>query len=294
MRARLDELVTSALRQGSAVPAFTCYDFTTALAVVAAAEEAGRGVILLVAPKTAAGPAGPRLIAALRSLADDAALPVSVQLDHASDLAVIVRSVDAGADAVLVDGSGLPFEDNIALVRAARATLDAKGYADVVFEAELGGLAGDEDRAFGPGSESAGHDGTGHDAAGLTDSSQVEAFVARTGAQLLAVAVGNVHGKYKGEPRLRWDVLQDIAVRTRIPLVLHGASGIPAEELVKAASMNVGKVNFNTELRTGILATLEAETPGHRADGENLLGLLGRWTSSASSFAGATLQTLSR
>ena len=71
-------------------------------------------------------------------------------------------------------------------------------------------------------------------------------------------------------------MLQDIAVRTRIPLVLHGASGIPAAELVKAAAMNVGKVNFNTELRTGVLATLEARTAAHRADGENLQGLLGR------------------
>jgi tagatose 1,6-diphosphate aldolase GatY/KbaY len=122
----------------------------------------------------------------------------------------------------------------------------------------------------------------------------VEDFVARTGAQLLAVAVGNVHGKYKGEPRLRWDVLQDIAVRTRIPLVLHGASGIPAEELVKAAAMNVGKVNFNTELRTGVLAVLEEQTTPHRADGENLQALLGLWNASARTFAATALATLSR
>jgi tagatose 1,6-diphosphate aldolase GatY/KbaY len=122
----------------------------------------------------------------------------------------------------------------------------------------------------------------------------VEDFVARTGAQLLAVAVGNVHGRYKGEPRLRWDVLQDIAVRTRIPLVLHGASGIPAEELVKAAAMKVGKVNFNTELRTGVLAVLEDQTAAHRADGENLQALLGHWDSSARAFAATALATLSR
>ena len=130
--------------------------------------------------------------------------------------------------------------------------------------------------------------------AGLTDSAQVEDFVARTGAQLLAVAVGNVHGKYKGEPELRWDVLQDIAVRTRIPLVLHGASGIPAAELVKAAAMNVGKVNFNTELRTGVLETLEARTAVHRTDGENLQGLLADWDAAAGTFAAAALATLSR
>jgi tagatose 1,6-diphosphate aldolase GatY/KbaY len=283
MRTRLDHLVTTALQQGSAVPAFTCYDFTTALAVVGAAEDAGRGVILLVAPKTAATPNGLRLIAALRGLADAASVPVAVQLDHASDLNVMADAVAAGADSVLADGSSLPYEDNIALVVAARALLGA----DVVLEAELGGLAGDEDRAFGA-------DSAGVAVAGLTDSAQVEDFVARTGAQLLAVAVGNVHGKYKGEPQLRWDVLQDIAVRTRIPLVLHGASGIPADELVKAAAMNVGKVNFNTELRTGVLSTLQEQLPGHRADGENLQGLLGHWNSSAREFAGSALGMLTR
>jgi tagatose 1,6-diphosphate aldolase GatY/KbaY len=295
MRARLDHLVVSALQQGAAVPAFTCYDFTTALAVVEAADEAGRGAILLVAPKTAATGNGLRLIAALRGLADSAGVPIAVQLDHASDLQVIADAVAAGADSVLADGSSLPYEDNVALVREARAVLAAQGHADVVIEAELGGLAGDEDRAFGADASGPLTEGSATGtAAGLTDSAQVEDFVARTGAQLLAVAVGNVHGKYKGEPQLRWDVLQDIAVRTHIPLVLHGASGIPAEELVKAAAMNVGKVNFNTELRTGVLATLEAETGPHRADGENLQGLLGKWNASARDFAAGALSTLTK
>jgi tagatose 1,6-diphosphate aldolase GatY/KbaY len=286
MRTQLDTLVTGALQHGSAVPAFTCYDFTTALAVVAAAEESGRGAILLVAPKTAATPNGLRLITALRGLADAAGVPIAVQLDHAADPQVISDAVSAGADSVLVDGSSLPYEDNIALVQDVRAALAAQGRADVVIEAELGGLAGDEDRAFGT--------DVAEEPAGLTDSAQVEDFVSRTGAQLLAVAVGNVHGKYKGEPRLRWDVLQDIAVRTRIPLVLHGASGIPAEELVKAAAMNVGKVNFNTELRTGVLAVLEEQTTAHRADGENLQALLGHWDASAKAFAATALATLAR
>ena len=290
MRTQLDTLVTGALQQGSAVPAFTCYDFTTALAVVAAAEEAGRGAILLVSPSTAATPNGLRLIAALRGLADGSGVPVAVQLDHASDLGVIADAVAAGADSVLVDGSSLEYEDNIALVQAARALLDGAGSEDIVIEAELGGLAGDEDRAFGA-------DAGGNAPAagtGLTDSAQVEDFVARTGAQLLAVAVGTVHGKYKGDPELRWDVLQDIAVRTRIPLVLHGASGIPAAELVKAAAMNVGKVNFNTELRTGILETLEARTAARRTDGENLQGLLADWDAAARTFAATALATLAR
>lgn len=295
MRAKLDELVTAALQRGAAVPAFTCYDFTTATAVVEAAEDTGLPVILNVAPKTAATRAGQRLIAALRGLADGASVPVCVQLDHASDVAVIVESVRSGADCVLADGSSLGFEENIALVRGVRAALDADGggelHADggaaVVLEAELGGLAGDEDKAFGVDAQAA-----GQEAVGLTDPAQVREFVERSGAQLLAVAIGNVHGKYKGAPQIRWDVLERISAATDVPLVLHGASGIPADELLKARALGVGKVNFNTELRTGILATLEAETAAHRADGENLQGLLGRWSGSAREFAAATLRTL--
>ena len=282
MRANRDELVTAALQRGAAVPAFTCYDFTTATAVVEAAEETGLPVILNVAPKTAAARAGQRLITALRSLADGAAVPVCVQLDHASDLAVIVQSVRSGADCVLADGSALGFEENIALVRGVRAALNADGGTAVVLEAELGGLAGDEDKAFGVDVQ----------AAGLTDPAQVRDFAERSGAQLLAVAIGNVHGKYKGAPQVRWDVLERISAETDVPLVLHGASGIPADELLKARTLGVGKVNFNTELRSGILATLEAETAAHRADGENLQGLLGRWNASAREFAAATLRTL--
>jgi len=278
MRTRLDVLVTTALDRGAAVPAFTCYDFTTALAVVEAAEHIGDGVILLVAPKTAVSPAGIRLICALRGLADAAAVPVSIQLDHASDIAAILTGVAAGADAVLVDGSALAYEENIQLVQAAR---DAIGNPGIVLEAELGGLAGDEDKAYAmvP--------------AGLTDPDQVADFVNQTGAQLLAVAIGNVHGRYAGEPRLRWDVLADITSRTSVPVVLHGASGLAATDLAQAPARGVGKVNFNTELRTGILTAVQTEIRSYREDGENLLALLDLWRDTAGAFTTASIQTLS-
>ncbi|MHA7178264.1 class II fructose-bisphosphate aldolase [Arthrobacter sp. Sr24] len=277
MRTRLDILVNSALLDGAAVPAFTCYDFTTALAVVEAAEAAERGVILLVAPKTATAPSGPRFITALRGLADDASVPVAVQLDHATSIEAIVAGIAAGADSVLADGSALDFEDNIAFVQAVQ-----KAVADpeIVVEAELGGLAGNEDQAFAL------------EAAGLTDASQVADFVARTGASLLAVAVGNVHGKYAGEPKLHWDLLDAIAAVSPIPLVLHGASGIPVDDLAKAPAAGIGKVNFNTELRTGVLRLLENETSTNRANGENLLGLLDRWQETVREFTDTTLHTL--
>ena len=270
MRTQLDVLVTSSLARGAAVPAFTCYDFTTALAIVEAAEAAGAGVILLVAPKTAASTSGLRLVRALRGLADSAAVPVCVQLDHASNLEAIKAAVAAGADAVLVDGSAMDYEANIQLVRSAR---DAIGDSSIVLEAELGGLAGDEDRAFAM------------KAAGLTDPGKVADFVTRSGARLLAVAVGNVHGKYVGAPEIRWDLLQDIATRTNIPLVLHGASGVPADDLAATPEMGV--------LRTGVLSVLERQILSHRSDGENLLGLLGVWQATVRGFTGASLDTLS-
>lgn len=278
MRTRLDFIVSAAMARHAAVPAFTCYDFTTAVAVVEAAEAAQAAVILLVAPKTMAASSGLWLVRALRGLADSATVPVSIQLDHANDLGLIVAGVDAGVDSVLVDGSALGYEENIRLVLSAR---DAIGDPGIVLEAELGGLAGDEDKAFAM------------EAAELTDPRLVAEFVERSGAQLLAVAVGNVHGKYASGPNLRWDVLRDIAAQTTLPLVLHGASGLPATDLARAPSAGVGKINFNTELRTGVLAAVQREIDSRRSDGEDLLGLLAVWQEAVRTFARASLETLS-
>lgn len=278
MRTSLNTLVSDSLARGNAVPAFTCYDFTTALAVVAEAESAGRGVILLVAPKTASSPEGLRLVTALRSLADAATVPVAIQLDHASNIDSILAGIEAGADSVLADGSSLDILANIALVHSVR---DAIADPAVVIEAELGGLAGDEDRAFAA------------VATGLTSAAEVASFVQDSGAQLLAVAVGNVHGKYAGEPDLQWDLLEQIRAVAGVPLVLHGASGIPAEDLARTPAFGVGKVNFNTELRTSVLCMLERETSAYRADGENLLGLVNVWQATVRDFTSSTLGTLS-
>ena len=278
MRTSLNTLVSDSLARGNAVPAFTCYDFTTALAVVAEAESAGRGVILLVAPKTASSPEGLRLVTALRSLADAATVPVAIQLDHASNIDSILAGIEAGADSVLADGSSLDILANIALVQAVR---DAIADPAVVIEAELGGLAGDEDRAFAA------------VATGLTSAAEVASFVQDSGAQLLAVAVGNVHGKYAGEPDLQWDLLEQIRAVAGVALVLHGASGIPAEDLARTPAFGVGKVNFNTELRTSVLCMLERETSAYRADGENLLGLVNVWQATVRDFTSSTLGTLS-
>jgi tagatose 1,6-diphosphate aldolase GatY/KbaY len=196
VRANMLEIVSTALVKGSAVPALTTYDFTTAQAVVAASESISRPVILLVAPKAAAGTTGQRFIRALRQLADDATTPVCVQLDHATDKDLIVSAIEAGADAVLVDGSSLPNDQNAQLVRDVRGMVGA----DIVLEAELGALPGDEDVALTS------------SASGMTSPQAVPSFLHASTADLLAVAVGNVHGYYTSEPKLRTGCLSSCMV----------------------------------------------------------------------------------
>ncbi|UTM45881.1 class II fructose-bisphosphate aldolase [Glutamicibacter mysorens] len=272
----MNQMVAEAIAAGQAVPAFTCYDFTTALAVVAEAENQGRAVILNVAPKTAGNAAGLRLISALRTLGEQAAVPVAVQLDHASDAQLIARAVQAGATAVLADGSAGTLEENIAFVQQVRSLIGPQ----VVLEAELGALPGNEDKAFE------------QSASQLTDPAQVARFVQESGAQLLAVAIGNVHGRYKGEPKIHWDVLEAIHAESAVPLVLHGASGIAPADLSRSISFGVGKVNLNTELRTATLAALAGQVEARRADGQNVLGLMGDWEQAVTEVASATFNSL--
>ncbi|WIV43796.1 class II fructose-bisphosphate aldolase [Glutamicibacter nicotianae] len=272
----MNQMVAEAIAAGQAVPAFTCYDFTTALAVVAEAENQGRAVILNVAPKTAGSTAGLRLISALRTLGEQAAVPVAVQLDHASDAQLIARAVQAGATAVLADGSAGTLEENIAFVQQVRSLIGPQ----VVLEAELGALPGNEDKAFE------------QSASQLTDPAQVARFVQDSGAQLLAVAIGNVHGRYKGEPKIHWDVLEAIHAESAVPLVLHGASGIAPADLSRSISFGVGKVNLNTELRTATLAALAGQVEARRADGQNVLGLMGDWEQAVTEVASATFNSL--
>jgi tagatose 1,6-diphosphate aldolase GatY/KbaY len=256
MRTRLDDLVISRLADGAAVPALTCYEFSTALAVVSAAEEFGGGVIVLITPKTASTVDGLRLITAVRDLADAAAVPVAVQLDHAPDLELILSAVSAGVDSVLADGSALSYEDNVAFVRRVRSVTDEAG---IVVEAELGSIAGDEDRALSV------------RASGKTDPRLVADFVASSGAHLLATSVGNVHGTYAGEPQLDWPLIDEIRTASAVPLSLHGASGLPEGDLSRAPSAGLGKININTELRAAVFDAAQAQLIASREDGDDML-----------------------
>jgi tagatose 1,6-diphosphate aldolase GatY/KbaY len=231
-------------REGTAVGAFTCYDLEAAGATLRAAAGAGTGVILLIGGRSYTDPDGALLLAALVASASASAARACVQLDHCADLAVIESVLEAGAGAVMADGSEHPYEQNAAFVERA-AELARRHGAGV--EAELGHLSGDEDVA------------TAVAAGALTDPAEAADFVARTGADCLAVSIGNVHGTYRGAPRLDWDRLEAIRSLLSTPLSLHGASGIPDEMVQRTIATGVAKINVNTELRTAYLgATADA------------------------------------
>jgi tagatose 1,6-diphosphate aldolase GatY/KbaY len=242
MRARFSELLADASGRGGAVGAFTCYNLETAAGVVEAVEAQGRSVILLVSEQSF----GDLLVSALVAVADRARVPACVQLDHVSGLASIKRAFELGSGAAMVDA------EDPALVRAAAAMGEV--------EAELGGIEGDEDVA------------TAVAAGALTDPEEAAKFVAETGATCFAVSIGNVHGTYREPPALDWARLEAIRERLRVPLSLHGASGLSDEDVRKAVSLGIAKVNVNTELRERYLAATEEWLPGVR-DGARLLEL---------------------
>jgi tagatose 1,6-diphosphate aldolase GatY/KbaY len=252
------ELLAAARNRCGAIGAFTCYDLTTALGVLRAAKAHDAPTILLVSEASARAPDGSLLVAALATVAAEASTPCCVQLDHSSDSALIGTALTAGARAVMVDGSRLPVADNVELVRRIHGLASP---ATAGIEAELGHIEGGEDVAVAA-------------AAGkLTDPDEAAAFVADAMPSCLAVSIGNVHGAYQGPPMLDWGRLTRIRERVDgVPLSLHGASGLPDEDLRRAIELGVSKVNVNTEIRSRYLDELGRRLPELR-EGARLLEL---------------------
>jgi ketose-bisphosphate aldolase len=232
---------------GAAAGAFTCYDVTTALAVVRAAEARGVPVILLVGEASFRGRDGTLLVSALRAVVAEARVPACVQLDHATDPALVEAALAARVGAVLADGSRLGFAQNLELVRSVRKRAAPLG---IGVEAELGHIEGGEDVAAATA------------AGALTDPDEAAELVAAAGVDCLAVSIGNVHGAYASPPRLDWERLERIRERVDgVPLSLHGASGLPDDDVRRAIALGVAKVNVNTELRARYLRELEDRLP---------------------------------
>jgi len=270
------DLLDESRAAGRGLGAFTCYDLETARGVLAAAAARERGVVLLVSCAAFTAPGGDDLMAALCAVAARAAAPACVQLDHVGDLELIERAFRGGAGAVMADGSRLPLEQNAAMVSAAVALARRSGGG---VEAELGHVSGDEDVA------------TAAAAGRLTDPGTAREFVAGTGADCLAVSIGNAHGHYATAPRLDWERLDAVRGATAVALSLHGASGLPDAMVRRAVASGITKVNVNTELREAYLgATSKGVAPA--LDGARVLELHARQAAAVEAVAAAKLARL--
>jgi tagatose 1,6-diphosphate aldolase GatY/KbaY len=272
---RFGSVLAEAAAEGRAVGAFTCYDLLGLEAVVRAAQARAAPVIVLVGTGSFSARGGERLIAAFRAAAAQARVPALIQLDHAADRELIERAAAAGVDAVMADGSRLPYEENLEFSASVARELLPLGIA---VEAELGRVEGDEDRA----AQTAG--------GALTDPGEAAAFVRSSGVECLAVSIGNVHGHYTGTPALDWQRLERLR-GAAAPLALHGASGLPDADLRRAVSLGIAKVNVNTELRAAYLAAL---APGlaTRAEALDLRGMGETVIDAVADVAGAKLALL--
>jgi ketose-bisphosphate aldolase len=235
-------LLDAARDGGRAVAALNFYNAETLIAHVRAANECRASVILQTTESTIDYLGIGMVVAMARAAAEEIEMPVALHLDHGRSYELAARCVDAGYTSVMIDGSKLPFAENCELTRRVVETAHAAG---VSVEGELGHVAHNEDAPAEPG-------------AFLTRPEDAARFVAETGVDALAVAVGTAHGFYKGEVRLDFERLGRIREAVGgTPLVLHGGSGVPDELLRRAVECGISKVNFGTELKDAFTAAVK-------------------------------------
>ena len=157
-------------------------------------------------------------------------IPVMVHLDHASTYEACIEAVDAGFDSIMFDGSKYDYDQNIMITNKVKDYLK-----DQLFEAEIGKIGGEED---GIANEQY-----------FTSLEEAKDFISKTNIDMLAPALGSVHGIYKGEPNIQTEIMKQISEETNMPLVLHGGSGLPESILKECVKNGIAKINFNTELQ---------------------------------------------
>lgn len=239
------EMLKKAQQRKYAVGAFNAENMEMVQAIVAAAEAEHAPVIIQTTPGTLKYADAMIFAGQASRLAAAAKVPVALHLDHGNSFELAEYCVRQGYTSVMIDGSLLPFEDNVAL---SRRVVEMAGGTPV--EAELGTVGGKEDS---------------HEASmSYTDPAQAEEFVRRTGVYSFAPAIGTAHGVYKSTPKIDLERLSEIAARVDAPLVLHGTSGVPDETVRACIERGICKVNYATDLRitfTNAVKAYIAENP---------------------------------
>ena len=236
----LKEVLQDARRARYAMPMFDVSNAAMIRAAVEVAEEENSPVILAAIEPDLVGSMIEYWSAAARLAAFRSKVPVAIMLDHAATAGLCVRCADAGFSGVMLDASSRPFDENIAAVREVSGLMHRRG---VSVEAELGHV-GDAQAVGGEG-ELTGNAGA-HNV--YTDPASVAEFVERSGCDALAVSIGTAHGVYVTAPRLEIGLLREIDAVSPVPLVLHGGSGTPEDQLRDAIANGIAKINICSEV----------------------------------------------
>lgn len=225
MLTNMTEMLRTARAEKRAVGGFNAGNYETTLAVIQAAEEAQLPVILQVYDRLITNGHGEPLAAITRVLAEKVSVPVALHLDHGGSLENVKRCIDCGFTSVMIDGSRLPFDENVELTLKAKELACAAG---VTIEAEIGHVAQGD----------AGRDSTYEETVRFYEATKVDA---------LAVAVGTAHGFYAEEPQINLELAKALADAIPVPLVLHGGSGTPEDKVQALIKTGFAKINVATE-----------------------------------------------
>ncbi len=244
------DILNKANEEGYAVGGFNINNMEFLQGIIEGAEEANSPLILATSEGAIRYIGMEYVLGMVEAATKNTDIPVALHLDHGSSFEKAMECIRRGYSSVMIDGSKYPFEENIAMTKK---VVEAAHSVGVSVEAELGKLGGTEDDHTVEERE-----------ATFTDPDEAVEFVERTGIDALAVAIGTAHGVYKGEPNLDFKRLETINNKIDIPLVLHGASGVPDSDVRKAVSFGINKVNVNTAFQqafTSKVKELFAEDP---------------------------------
>jgi len=271
----LEEVLGPARAGGYAVGAFEFWSLDSAQAIVEAAETVGVPVILQAGPLEIEFAGLQALSDIARAVAGSSQTEVVLHLDHGDTIDLAGAAVEAGFTSVMIDASGLPYEENRDVTQKVVELARPRG---VSVEAELGRLAGAEARSD-----------VSEEQAMQTDPEEARRFVEEAGVDALAVAVGTAHGLYTYEPKLNLRRLAEIASKVPVPIVLHGGSGTPDEQVKEAISLGIAKVNVCTEF---IAAFGRAYEHAQNASGfkYNVLSLFGAGKTAGHELAAAKMR----
>lgn len=229
----MKELLQEAKEHHYAIGQFNINGLQWTKAILQAAEEERSPVIAAASDRIIDYLGGFKTVSAMvAALIEEMSIsvPVVLHLDHGKNPERCKQAIDAGFSSVMIDGSHSPIDENIAMTKE---VVSYAGIRNVSVEAEVGTVGGMEDGLIG--------------GVQYADIGECERIVKETGIDALAAALGSVHGKYQGEPNLGFKEMEEISRVTDIPLVLHGASGIPADQIAKTIRLGHAKININTE-----------------------------------------------